>query len=133
MTAGLLLDSGAFDPEEKNSCGKTPFAIASEGGAKWVSALLSGQDPFDEATMKTGGMDIFQALRQRDMEALGALLEAGVDLQQECTDSKMYDFEGRRRSCAPSDGGRPRLRPCCSGRAPTPTSGPRKGRRPLPS
>lgn len=95
MTAGLLLDSGAFDPEEKNSCGKTPFAIASEGGAKWVSALLSGQDPFDEATMKTGGMDIFQALRQRDMEALGALLEAGVDLQQECTDSKMYDFEGQ--------------------------------------
>lgn len=95
MTAGLLLDSGAFDPEEKNSCGKTPFAIASEGGAKWVSALLSGQDPFDEATMKTGGMDIFQALRQRDMEALGALLEARVDLQQECTDSKMYDFEGQ--------------------------------------
>ena len=95
MTAGLLLDSGAFDPEEKNSCGKTPFAIASEGGAKWVSALLSGQDPFDEATMKTGGMDIFQALRQRDMEALGALLEAGVDLQQECTDPKMYDFEGQ--------------------------------------
>ena len=45
--------------------------------------------------MKTGGMDIFQALRQRDMEALGALLEAGVDLQQECTDSKMYDFGGQ--------------------------------------
>lgn len=36
-----------------------------EGGAQWVGALLSGGVPFDELTMETGGMNIFQALRKR--------------------------------------------------------------------
>ena len=77
-TAALLLHSGQIDPDEKNSAGRRAFDLAMEGGAKWVGALLSGEDPFDELTMETGGMNLFQTLRKRDREALEALLQAGV-------------------------------------------------------
>jgi len=79
-TAALLLHSGQIDPDEKNSAGRSAFDLATEGGAKWVGALLSGEDPFDELTMETSGMNLFQALRKKDRKALEALLQAGVDL-----------------------------------------------------
>lgn len=94
-TAALLFHSGQIDPEEKNSAGRRAFDLAMEGGAKWVSALLSGEDPFDELTLETGGMNFFQALRKRDRRALEALLRVGVDLQAECDDREMYDFAGK--------------------------------------
>lgn len=59
-TAALLLHSGQIDPDEKNSAGRRAFDLAMEGGAQWVSALLSGEDPFDELTMETGGMNLFK-------------------------------------------------------------------------
>lgn len=94
-TAALLLHSGQIDPEEKNSAGQRAFDLAMEGGAKWVCALLSGEDPFDELTLETGGMNLFQALRKRDRRTFEALLRAGVDLQAECDDREMYDFAGK--------------------------------------
>lgn len=94
-TAALLLHSGQIDPDEKNSAGRRAFDLAMEGGAKWVGALLSGEDPFDELTMETGGMNLFQALRKRDRKALEALLQAGVDPDAECDDREMNDWTGK--------------------------------------
>ena len=94
-TAALLLHSGQIDPDEKNSAGRRAFDLAMEGGAQWVSALLSGEDPFDELTMETGGMDLFQALRKKDRKALEALLRAGVDPDAECDDREMNDWVGK--------------------------------------
>ena len=94
-TAALLLHSGQIDPDEKNSAGRRAFDLAMEGGAQWVSALLSGEDPFDKLTMETGGMNLFQALRKRDRKALEALLQAGVDLNAECDDLTMKDWVGK--------------------------------------
>ena len=94
-TAALLLHSGQIDPDEKNSAGRRAFDLAMEGGAKWVSALLSGEDPFDELTMETGGMDLFQALRKKDRKALEALLRAGADPDTECDDREMNDWTGK--------------------------------------
>ena len=94
-TAALLLHSEQIDPDERNSAGQRAFDLAMEGGAKWVSALLSGEDPFDELTMETGGMDLFQALRKRDRKALEALLQAGADPDAECDDREMSDWAGK--------------------------------------
>lgn len=94
-TAALLLHSGQIDPDEKNSAGRRAFDLAMEGGAKWVGALLSGEDPFDELTMETGGMDLFQALRKKDRKALEALLQAGADPDAECDDREMNDWTGK--------------------------------------
>ena len=81
--------------EKQQRAGRRAFDLAMEGGAKWVGALLSGEDPFDELTMETGGMDLFQALRQRDRKALEALLQAGVDLNAECDNREMNDWTGK--------------------------------------
>ena len=94
-TAALLLHSGQIDPDEKISAGRRAFDLAMEGGAQWVSALLSDEDPFDELTMETGGMNLFQALRKRDWKALEALLRAGVDPDAECDDREMNDWVGK--------------------------------------
>lgn len=95
-TAALLLADGRIDPDEKNNSGKTPFDLAMEGGAKPLSALLSGKDPASgEPLDETGGMDIFQALYQKDMQALEALLRYGVELQTECGYDKMIGFYGK--------------------------------------
>ena len=54
-----------------------------------------GEDPFDELTMETGGMDLFQALRKKDRKALEALLRAGADPDTECDDREMNDWTGK--------------------------------------
>ena len=95
VSAALLLHSGQIDPEEKNSAGRRAFDLAMEGGAQWVGALLSGEDPFDELTMETGGMNLFQALRKRDRKALEALLQEGADPDAECDDCEMNDWTGK--------------------------------------
>lgn len=94
-TAALLLHSGQIDPDEKNSTGRRAFDLAMEGGAKWVGALLSGEDPFDELTLETGGMNLFEALRQRDRKALEARLQAGADPDTECDDRKIPGCAGK--------------------------------------
>ena len=94
-TAVLLLHSGQLDPNEKNSAGRRAFDLAMEGGAQCMGALLSGEDPFDEQALKTGGMNLFQALRKKDRKALEALLQADVDLDAECDDREMNDWTGK--------------------------------------
>lgn len=95
-TARLILESGQIDPEEKNHSGKIPFDIAAEGGARRIGALLSGQDPeIDGLAGLIGGLDIFQALWNKDEAALDALLRSGTDMQILCEDEKMYDFYGK--------------------------------------
>lgn len=94
-TAKRLLQSGQLDPEDKSNSGKTVFDVAMEYGARWVGALLSGQDPeTDELAALIGGLDIFQALFWKDMKAVDALLRSGVELQTVCEDSKMHHFYG---------------------------------------
>lgn len=132
-TAALLLHSGQIDPDEKNSTGRRAFDLAMEGGAKWVGALLSGEDPFDELTMETGGMNLFQALRKRDRKALEALLQADVDSDAECDDREMNDWTAKRRWSVRWSGARPKSRRCCSGLEPIPTGERQKGCLPLPS
>ena len=92
------MESGQIDSEEKNNCGKTPFLIAAERGARKIGALLSGQDPeTDELAAIAGGLDQFQALWYRDEEALDALLRSGADTQVVCEDNGMTDFKGNPR------------------------------------
>lgn len=95
-TTRMILESGQIDSEEKNNCGKTPFLIAAERGARKIGALLSGQDPeTDELAAIAGGLDQFQALWYRDEEALDALLRSGADTQVVCEDNGMTDFKGK--------------------------------------
>ena len=95
-TTRIILESGQIDSEEKNNCGKTPFLIAAERGARKIGALLSGQDPeTDELAAIAGGLDLFQALWYRDEEALDALLRSGADTQVVCEDNDMTDFKGK--------------------------------------
>ena len=125
-TAALLLHSGQIDPDEKNSAGRRAFDLAMEGGAKWVSALLSGEDPFDELTMETGGMDLFQALRKKDRKALEALLRAGADPDTECDDREMNDWTGKTPLVCALEWGETEIAAMLLGPEPIPISGPRK-------
>lgn len=91
-----LLASGQIDPEDKNGSGKTAWDIAIEEGAMRVAALLSGSDPDEDGRAAIhGNMDVFQALWTKNMPALAALLDAGVELQSACEHGDMYDFHGK--------------------------------------
>ena len=90
----LLLDSGQIDPEDRSDYGRTPFDTAMELNGKRASALLRGLDPDDPHAAATGGMDIFQALRMKDNEALKAILEDKPDLSEECSYRDMHGFIG---------------------------------------
>ena len=83
-TAKRLLESGQFDPEDKCQAGKTALDYAMECGARRIGALLTGHDPDDELQALAGGMNIFQALYYKDMQAVDALLRMGTDLQTVC-------------------------------------------------
>ena len=90
----LLLESGQIDPEDRSDSGKTPFDTAMELKGKKASALLKGLDPDNPHDAATGGMDIFQALRMNDNEAVKAILEDNPDLGEECSCRDMHDFIG---------------------------------------
>lgn len=94
-TVKKLLESGQFDPEDKNNTGNTALDIAMEYGAGWAGALLSGQDPeTDEIAAAIGGLDVFQALHYENRKALDALLHKGTGLQTVCEHKDMYNFYG---------------------------------------
>lgn len=91
-----LLANGTIDPEEKSGVGKTPFEIALEEKGFCIGALLSGKDgEMDELSLRTCGMDIFQALFYKNENALDAILCTGIDLQSVCEHERMYDFLGK--------------------------------------
>ena len=78
------MESGQFDLEDKCQAGKTALDYAMECGARRIGALLAGHDPDDELQALAGGMNIFQALYYKDMQAVDALLRMGTDLQTVC-------------------------------------------------
>lgn len=79
----ILLERGA-DVQAKDNAGKTALDYAMECGARRIGALLAGHDPDDELQALAGGMNIFQALYYKDMQAVDALLRMGTDLQTVC-------------------------------------------------
>lgn len=92
----LILENGTIDLEEKSSAGKRPIDIALEHNVTAISALLSGNDPEeDELIAISGGMNIFQAIINRNTSALDAILRMGTDLQVTYDDDKVTDFKGK--------------------------------------
>lgn len=89
-----LLASGQIDPEDKSESGETAWDMAIGHKAMKIAALLSGSDPeTDELAARHGNMDIFQAMWNRNTDAIAALLDSGAELQTVC-EHKIYDFDG---------------------------------------
>lgn len=90
-----ILDTGTLDPEEKSGTGKRPLDIAVERDLTVISALLRGLDPDnDELAALSGGMNIFQAIANRNHSAIDAVLRIGTELQTVCEDDVVYGFRG---------------------------------------
>lgn len=77
-TVRIILESGSIDVEDKDVFGTTPLTYAQRSGVKEVAALISG----DESDVTTGGMTIHEAVLNRDPEAVKALIEAKVELDE---------------------------------------------------
>lgn len=77
----ILLEAG-LDPEAKNNYNQTAIDFSIERDSKKITALLQGnyeEGNEDSPAVRTGGMDIFQAIEKADYEAVKANLELGVD------------------------------------------------------
>lgn len=95
MLVKKILATGALDPEEKSGAGKRPLDIAIERNLTAISALLQGLDPEnDELAALSGGMNVFQAIANRNHSALDAILRMGTELQTVCEDDAVYGFRG---------------------------------------
>lgn len=83
--AAVLVEAGV-DVEAKNDMLETAPQMAVRRGAKKIAALLNGSyvpgaDGAEEA-LKAGGMTLHQAVRQRDREAMQAIVAAGADVDE---------------------------------------------------
>lgn len=78
-TAEILVYAG-FDPEEKNNYGKSALDFAIESGKKELTAILRGMSGEDDAEVKTGGMNLWQAVEKKDYEAVKANIALGCDV-----------------------------------------------------
>lgn len=91
-----LIEAGV-DPEDKNNMGETAHKLAERRGAKKIGAFLKGDisaaDSSEESSggsganqaallEKAGGMSLIQATGKADHEAIRALAELGVDLNE---------------------------------------------------
>ncbi|MCL2246529.1 MAG: ankyrin repeat domain-containing protein [Lentimicrobiaceae bacterium] len=72
------LSENGVDKDEKNQYGKTALEMAIHSNAKKIAAYLSGENT-DEMSVKSGGMNLHQAIIKGDLEALAALLQNGAD------------------------------------------------------
>lgn len=92
ITFTLMAMEFGIDPYQKNNVGETAVDVAIRYRAKSIGAILNGVDLSDEKTaplyFKAGGMNIFQACIQGDIEALQSLIELGETLNE------AYDKEG---------------------------------------
>ena len=93
LTVKILSENGV-DKDEKNQYGNTALEMAIASDAKKIAAYLSGESA-DEASVKSGRMNLHQAIIKGDLEAMSALLQNGADpnalLDGEPTDeSKTY-------------------------------------------
>lgn len=84
--AAVVFMGAETDPEAKNSMLETAHQVAVRRGAKKIAALLDGSyspdddSPEAEARLAMGGMHIYQAVRQRDADAIRAIVAAGADV-----------------------------------------------------
>lgn len=76
MVKALLLSG--VDPEDKDIFDTTPLAYTQQSGIKELAAILNG----DGSSMETGGMTLEQAVLNKDIEALAALLDRGNDVNE---------------------------------------------------
>lgn len=89
-----LIDSGCFDVDSKNDSGYTAYELAISSGSKKAGALLKGLE--GERASIHGGMDYFEALYNKDQDALVARLEEGeLDIDSFCLDSHLGAFKGK--------------------------------------
>jgi ankyrin repeat protein len=77
-TVRILLEKGGIDIEDKDVFDTTALTYAQRSGVKEVAALISG----NESDVATGGMTIHEAVLNRDVIAIDALIKAGVDLNE---------------------------------------------------
>ena len=80
------------DPFQKNNEGETAVDVAIRYQSKSIGAILKGVDFSNEEKVplyfRAGGMNVYQACAKNDLEALGALIQIGEDLNE------AYDKEG---------------------------------------
>lgn len=77
-TIQLILDSQSIDPEDQDIFNRKPIYYAQQADVKEIAAILYG----DESALITGGMDLHQAVLNRDLNAVEALLQQGEDINQ---------------------------------------------------
>lgn len=84
-TIQVILAHQLLDPEDKDIFDRTPIYYAQSADVKEIAAILSG----DALALVTGGMDLNQAVLNRDLQAVQALLNNGEDINQ------LFDSNGR--------------------------------------
>jgi ankyrin repeat protein len=77
-TVRVLMEKGGIDLEDKDVFGTTALTYAQRSGVKEVAALISG----NESDVSTGGMTIHEAVLNRDITAVEALVQRGEDLNE---------------------------------------------------
>lgn len=77
-TVRVLLEKSGIDPEDKDIFNTTPLTYAQRSGVKEIAALISG----DENDTITGGMNIHEAVLNRDTAAVESLIKTGADLNE---------------------------------------------------
>ncbi|MET1056976.1 MAG: ankyrin repeat domain-containing protein [Pedobacter sp.] len=75
-TVSVLVEKGGIDLEDKDVFDLTPLTYAQRSGVKEVAAILTG----NEGDIATGGMTIHEAVLNRDIAAIEALIKSGTDL-----------------------------------------------------
>lgn len=94
--ARRLVEEGRIDVDDSSASGKTAWDSAIDYKAMKIAALLAGFDPDeDKLAAIHGGMDIFQAMYCKNMEALDAALLSRPDLQTVCEHKKLVEFLGK--------------------------------------
>lgn len=85
LCAVVFMQAGT-DVEARNDMDETAHKLAVRRGAKKITALLDGSyspgDEDGEASIAAGGMTLHQAVRQRDEEAVRAIVAAGADVNE---------------------------------------------------
>ncbi|RZK79606.1 MAG: ankyrin repeat domain-containing protein [Pedobacter sp.] len=77
-TVQILVENASIDIEDMDVLGNTPLIYAQRSGVTKVAALITG----NENDISTGGMTIHQAVLNRDVVAIAALINLGTDLNE---------------------------------------------------
>lgn len=78
QTIKILLESGSPDPDDKDIFERDAHHYAQSSKVKKIAALLIANEG-DELAAKTGGQTLTRAILNKDMVAVQALLESGVN------------------------------------------------------